>query len=242
MNKLTQEFHKNKFPGFINEKSFDHIMQNFWDCDLPFLELPIKFETYNTLDWLEKNKNIWVRVTSQAFFENLAKQKDEHWFYETHSHGWEEIRMKKDTYEICVPDNIDDMEKLVQKNIIYENAVPDLMRQFENKNLYFEFMSLKKLVPGGWLQPHRDHMNDKKEKFNYIWMPLNDCSFNLKIWPYGYIKHKTGHMYLFNNTAYTHSIINKDDQDRYVFLGKLDLNRSKLNFDLSKEVHNQWYA
>jgi hypothetical protein len=242
MNNLTKEFHKNQFPGWKPNKTFAETMFNFWNSALPFLELPIKFNTEKSLQWLDQNKDLWTRVTSQPLFEELAKKKGEQWFFDTHSDGWEEIRIKKDTWEVCLPNTIENIEQLVQKNIIHSSAIPDLISQFEKNDLYFEFMSLKKLVPGGWLQPHRDHVNDNKEKFNYIWMPLNDCSDNLKIWPYGYIKHKTGFMYLFNNTVHTHSIINQDNKDRFVLLAKLDLNRSKLNFNIEEEVKKQWYS
>lgn len=233
MNRLTFEFHNNNFPGLKIPHTLSDTMQNFWNCDLPFLELPVVFDVDSTKKICLATSQ-WKRVASQDFFEERSKKMGEHWFFNQHSHGWEEIRV------IGCPELKKDQQ--YYKGIEFSpNIIPDLLEQFQSEGMHFEFLSIKKLKPHGWLQPHKDHIHNNMQKFNYFWMPLNDSSENLKIWPHGYVKHKTGKIYLFNNTGYVHSVLNRENFDRYVLLGRFDLKKTKFGFDLTEQARDQWY-
>ena len=234
MNNLTQQFHDNKFPGFSMPNTIEETMHDFWNSNLPFLELPIIFNTNDSVEILKQSKE-WMPVASQDFFENKSKTLGEHWFFNAHSRGWEEIRI------VGCPELKKDQQYYSQIKLV-PDLLPGLISQFNDNNIHFEFLSVKKLKPGGWLQPHKDYIHNNTRKFNYFWMPLNDSSDNLKIWPYGYLKHKTGRVYLFNNTGCVHSVLNRDSIERYVVLGRFDLSKTQFKFNTAEEVEKQWYS
>jgi hypothetical protein len=98
------------------------------------------------------------------------------------------------------------------------------------------------LSPGGYVQPHIDPKIISVPRLSYFWIPLNNSSPSLKIWPMGYVNHQAGNIYLFNNNTWVHSVINQDQKMRYVLTGLIDTEKCSNDFyQLAvKSAKKQW--
>ena len=67
--------------------------------------------------------------------------------------------------------------------------------------------------------------------------------FHIKIYPYGYVQHQTGRMYLLNNPNYVHSVVNYEPNPRYVAL--MTINHHALDSNLENQIFEsakqQWF-
>ena len=264
MNELTTQFHKAKFPEWspklqINEiipglnpteLQINEIMENFWNCSsFPFLEVDLKMasEDFTKAEkWIEQNQKLFKTHQGTAHLYEKAKKNNTDWFFTLHADGWEEIRIKGDITKVSA--DLFDTTKIAPgysddfKLKLYPDALTELIKKFETKGWFFDMITLKKLKPGGWIQPHRDPVQPAYKKLQNFWIPINHISASVKIWPYGIMPNKVGHLYLFNNADYMHSVYNADNSDRYVLVGMLDLTKTKIdNSYLKKCILEQWY-
>jgi len=243
MNELTKQFHNAEFDGWKPTKSYEETIENFWDSDLPFLEIDCDLDIEKIFKEVQKIKDEdWMETQTQTYQKEIHKKNGTDWFYTLHSSGWDEIRLKSYDFKNF---------KKIQKNshdiphqfdvVIKKNLLPKTIDELENKNYDYNFLKISRLKPSGWLHPHKDQISDFGNKLSYMWIPLNDCQKNLKIYPYGYMPCKLGCAYLLNNFDHIHSVLNKDQHDRYVILMKF--NKSKIDMNVIKNaVKQQWYS
>jgi len=244
MNELTRKFHEAEFPGWKPKKTHEEITSNFFDSELPFLEIDIGLDTKEAMAWIESNQQCFIGHELAKKKENDAKKEGRYWYYNNHSEGWEQCwkfgppLLGQDM--LCVSSN--DKVKAEGKKTYFPDSVPGLVEKLNEQGFVFTKFHISKLLPNGWAQPHMDRFHGSFKKLYWIWIPLNDSQPSLKVYPYGYIKPKVGCLYFFSNMGYVHSIVNKDNFSRYVAIGTLDLKNCKLDFDKIKEcVKSQWF-
>lgn len=249
MNVLTREFHCASFPGWTPNKSYETIIKNFWNSELPYLQLDFALnvrEIYKEI--LEVDQSAWIETQSQTYARQKSIANNEHWFFNPHSSGWSSIHIE--------PENVNDKKEQMHKQIITNPHGPlmDYKRKYTGhmlsyrclellKSPYFKKITISRLPPGGWIQPHKDQYMVKEHTLNYMWIPLNECQENLKIYPYGYMPCQVGKSYLLNNFDFIHSVINKDKHDRYVLLITLkNCEEFFSRHNIQKAVKEQWFS
>jgi len=244
MNELTRKFHEAEFPGWKPKKTYEEIINNFFNSELPFLELDIGLDTTEAMQWIESNKKHFIENELTKQQENDAKKEGKFWYFNKHADGWKQCwkfgspLLGQDI--LCI--SSEEKFKAKELRTFVPDAFPGLAEQLHQKGFVFKKFHVSELLPNGWAQPHMDRFHGSFKKLQWVWIPLNDAQPNLKVYPYGYIKPKVGCLYFFSNMGYVHSIINKDNFSRYVAMGTIDLELSKINFDKIKEcVKSQWF-
>lgn len=223
MNRYTKDFHSSTFPGYKVSKTLEEILPNFWHSDqIPFIDIDLKFEHGPTHDWLIDNHHLFVESRSQLQDRLKHEQNDQTWFALSRSNGWKGIHVKGNSYQKT--DIVTSNEKYVAVDTPqFKDAVPEVVESFNNNNLPLKRLWVFCLEPGGWLQPHKDVVPAGSPGLTQFWMPLHDFPECLKIYPYGYLQHQVGHVYLFNNPKFVHSVINQTSENRYAAFGEIDL-------------------
>ena len=108
-----------------------------------------------------------------------------------------------------------------------EKFVTSGMKQFLEKlddDLPFtDLCDIHVCGPGGWLHPHKD-VKEKNEQKLRLWIPLHEFPPCIKIWPFGWVQHKFGKGYIFDNRNWIHALYNFAKYDRYVLILGIDHN------------------
>ncbi len=205
MNKYTRDFHSAEFPGYrVSAPTND---KPFWQRrDLPFVDLDLNLSVDADRQYLEEN---YHELFSEAGSVNVRE-----WYEFPHSSEWKKLVLKNNTSAVEL-----NKHKLVPETrptAVQINTVNVL----EQLGLDILYASVLCLEPNGWLQPHRDQKINAVPPLNYFWIPLSQNLPSLKIWPYGYVESKPGHVYLFNNQDWIHSIRNQQAHRRFVLIGR----------------------
>jgi hypothetical protein len=151
----------------------------------------------------------------------------ETWYSQPRSAGWLENTIIENT-EPCLFHSLHDQQHTVArpKSIVNNNKkLINLCTQvLEPLELSIQFLRIMKLSAGGWIRPHQD-LKEIDHGLCYFWIPLHEFPACLKVFPFGWLQHQYGNMYLFNQGAYIHAVHNHTQQDRYVMLGQFDPNQ-----------------
>lgn len=246
MNRYTQDFHHADFPGYTPGTAWSWDAENFWfRQDIPWIELPIKFDTDATVDYLVKHHDdLFDEITEQKNNALQLKATGRAWFATAHQSGWQQCALSRNHYPALVNQIADtgDFCSILQPTL-HPDVCADLIASIRDAGINIVWADVKSLAPGGWIQPHRDPKIAGTSMLEYFWLPLNDCAANFKFWPAGYLKHKKGHMYLANNQTWLHSVWNRDAWTRYVLVGRIDrhsLSESMLSM-VRDSARQQWF-
>jgi hypothetical protein len=242
MNRYTKEYHQAAFPGFNKPTLSNETLRNFWhSTQIPFVDIDLKFDHTATYNWLLENDHFFSDVRSQLSEKVKQAKYNQEWYEITRSDGWKGIHVKGNVHKKSTSIQGDESSDDVEVTKI-DYAVPDLVRCFEENGLELQCLWVFRLSPGGWLQPHKDLVPPSTPGLAQFWMPLHDFPECLKIYPYGYLKHQVGHLYLFNNPNFVHSAVNQTVKNRYVAFG--EINYKALSEQTSSRIRNllieQW--
>lgn len=236
---LVKNYHEDKFPGWSPTRTYDELIEDPLHNELPFIELDFGWDTTEIYKELSSNENkdLWIPIQNSGRF--LEKE----WYeFEWHE-GWMEIRIKGASPNDGTTTNATHKEK--NRDFLFRSdALPRTQEFIESKNIKFTRLIALKLTPGGFAYPHRDEGKRESQEKNLecFWIPINHCNDNLKVYPYGYVPHKVGNMYLFNNKSYWHSIYNTNNHDRYVLTGRFDSEHSDFPIDMVKQsIKKFWF-
>lgn len=240
MNKFTRDFHLNDFPGHIvPSRRWDY--DEFWyRKDVPWLEVPLRLDTNQVHKELRsQHDSLFSEITEQQNNRLDAINKDRYWFYSEHQYGWQSCVISRKNYPALASQvaNTEFPDQIIQP-VIHADVCRGMLQQFADIGIEVLWTDVKALIPGGWIQPHVDPKVSGTSTMEYFWIPINDCSPNIKIWPAGYITQKLGNMYLVNNQTFPHSVINHDPWTRYVLTGRI--NKNSMNFDLRKLISDSF--
>jgi hypothetical protein len=244
INKFTKDFHSHDFPGWsASGSAWDY--EEFWyRKDIPWLEVPLELKTNNThLELKSQHQSLFSEISEQQNTKLDAINKDRYWFFSDHQFGWQSCVISRKNYPALASQikNTELPEQVIQPTL-HSDVCMDLLNQITDLGLKILWTDVKALIPGGWIQPHVDPKVEGTSTMEYFWIPINDCSPNIKIWPAGYIKQKVGNMYLVNNQTFLHSVINQDPWTRYVLTGRIDKNSlsPELRQLVSDSFQQQW--
>jgi hypothetical protein len=155
-----------------------------------------------------------------AFTANPHHSHNKHdWADPLRSHNWQQlvIRQKPALYKLRAPTSSSTFE--ISNDSFGDVHLEQLLDQLlAPLNVYFHTIKIAKLDKRGWVAPHMDATaNDLG--LCYSWIPLHEFSPCLKLFPWGWLQHEFGKMYLFNHSRYVHAVYNPVDKPRLVIQG-----------------------
>ncbi len=210
--RFTQEFLDSDFTPY------QYFLEDIKDGDTPAVsdlaavEIP-SFDTHliESINQHARSHGVWAPIPSQAMWQD--------WHNQPQSWGWSSVNIKHIPLQIETLNSIVDFEW----DIDADETLTSLCRALFNE-VWHNLVSLKvmKMLPGGWIHPHRDMLATDWKLCNF-WMPLHEFHGGLKIMPWGWLRHSVGNMYLLNSRRYPHAAINPLPYDRLVMIGKFDL-------------------
>jgi hypothetical protein len=246
MNQYTADFHAADFPGYRPTGVWSWDPETFWyRTDIPWVELPIKFDTHHSAKILEQEHHVLFDEIAEQQNRRLHNQSQgRSWFATEHQKGWQQCAILRDHYPaLAAQISGTQMPAEVVRPRLHPEVCQDIRERMRELGIRLHWADVKALAPGGWIQPHRDPKVQGTTTMEYFWMPLNPCAANLKFWPAGYLQHRCGYIYLVNNQTWLHSVINTDSWTRYVLVGRID--RHSLNAELlhmtNCSVKQQWF-
>jgi hypothetical protein len=231
MNQYTIDFHQAEFPGYVPSQSFEETVENFWYTrNIPFVDTGIDIDASKTYQWLIENDHL--------FKTNCSDYHRNQWFSTARCASWTRIAVSGDDYKTY---NLQTQDPDIT---YYPDAVPDLVSELARVNLPVNRIKIFRLGAQGWADPHVDAPIPGSLVMNHIWLPLHDFPTSMKVYPYGYIKHRAGRIYLLNNNHYVHSVINTSDFPRYVALLKVDTQRLPTSTweQIKANLKQQWFS
>ena len=143
------------------------------------------------------------------------------WYTPPVSQGWSILGIKDDDKFSLKKHNSE--ETFQRKSAHVDDAVLDKLTQelFQTFGCTPARALVLKLDPGGWVAPHLDRYTVDMGLCSF-WIPLHDFDSCMKVFPLGWLKHKYGSMYLFNQSHYLHAVRNTESRPRFVMVGKID--------------------
>lgn len=146
------------------------------------------------------------------------------WYLDPRSEGWTVVNIKNRNQIDSFRDSNDVYVEVPLEKI--RNNSKELMVTELCQNIFghwwdnLEKLRILRLAPGGWCTPHKDVLGTKYGLCNF-WMPLHEFSTKgFKIFPLGFLKHRVGSLYLFEQSKYPHAIQQLEPEYRYVIVGK----------------------
>jgi len=245
MNKLTQDFHTEKFPGFVPDFSYEQCIDQLWKSKtIPCIDTKIDLSVDKTHEWLVEHDHLFVNHYTSKDLDEHIKKENAGWYTSPNKSGWYSIGVFGEDFKNVGVFSGGNPLVFETKQKKYPEAVPDLIKQFNLHNLPVYRLHILRLAPGGWLAPHLDKKIKGSPILTHGWIALNDSNSSLKIYPTGNIPHKTGRMYLFNNVNFLHSVVNSDTKPRYAALFKIDENNLSTTLwnHLQQMVKEQWFT
>lgn len=208
MDQLTSDFFSNPFPGLSDNIE---IQNDILSSNLPVVEVPLDID-YKHLLALSKQIPIDEVIRSTYPYEKTPRLQ-----------GWDMQILWSDG--TVVPWVKDLYYKVFADAIPYKSAegpAENIKNKLAEYGITARTCMVSKFSPGGYLRPHRD-ISLTPRPLSYFWLPLNSpTGSELKIYPLGTVNINLGCMYLLNQENYTHAVINRSNEDRYVLVGYLD--------------------
>jgi len=244
--KFTRDFFEADFPGFNPSHDWNDIEKNIWEAPLPFIELECGLDHSETYKLVEQAADHFIEMPGEQIRRTEKITIGDSWFYSSHIEGWKQLPIYGEMYTmkkiIQSGNNLDlyeDFKKLLWKPNIYFGKY--LLPQLEKLGCAIKRLVIDSLETNGWVRPHQD--SDQGRPLTHAWIPLHNFDPCLKIWPYGFLKHKLGNIYLLANSKFPHSVINTMPYRRYVAIIKIDEENCSPSFqDFVKEsAKKQWF-
>jgi hypothetical protein len=173
-------------------------------------------------DILQKIYN-YLCIIDHKFIPNPHHSRHKHdWADPARSYNWDQIvvRQRTTAYKLHIPteNNTFEIGNEILGDVYLEQLVDQLLAPLGVK---FYTIKITKLGPHGWVSPHMDAVA-KDLGLGYAWIPLHEFPTCLKIFPWGWLQHQFGKMYLFNHSRYVHAVHNPVGKSRLVILCSFD--------------------
>jgi hypothetical protein len=136
------------------------------------------------------------------------------WYSSQRSHGWTTVTIRDQR-----PTSND---SYLTKQVLHDDTAlkygQDIFGSWWN---CIDKLRILCLDSSGWCFPHCDIRTDIEYGLCNFWIPLHEFPSNgFKIFPLGFLQHRVGSMYLFNQSKFPHAIRNIEIEKRYVLVGK----------------------
>lgn len=188
-----------------------------------------------------------VREMSETFPDIATRDLFRHWWTrDVRNQGWKELSVIIMENGMELVHDANQTVSLPERQACQDLDLKDMLLDiFSSRGLAIKNLMIFKLEPNGWIQPHVDRMLDYPG-LSYFWMPLHDFPPCLKIWPYGWLHHRLGSMYLFNHSKYVHAAVNQTNQGRYILGGRVEINSLPAwfvdTFNLADQDHHRLWS
>ena len=226
MEPLLKHFFDNTFPGFNDTVTLeDPILRT----NVPLLDLDLGIDVDSLLA-LVKQCELSPVIHKIYPYEHYPRIHN--FFY---SSLWCDGSMEgllTDIYNKAPTPNLE----VLQPNKLSQKIRDELAKY--NLNIRACFLSV--LDPGGYIRPHRD-MRAIDHPLNYFWLPLEDVpESELKVYPYGTVDVKLGHLYMLNQENFTHAVVNLSNSRRHVIVGHLHNPVPELKTIIENNLRSQY--
>lgn len=245
--KFTRDFFEADFPGFVPSQAWKDVEKNIWEASLPFIELKCGLDHSDTHKLLVDHSDVHlIDMPGEQIRQMEKKSTGNLWFYSAHSEGWKQLPIFGEMYtskKIIISDEkidlYEDFKKLLWKPNPYYGKY--LLPQLKKLGCEIKRLVVDTLDTNGWVRPHQD--SDHGKPLAYAWIPLHNFNPCLKIWPYGFLKHTLGNIYLLANSKFPHSVINTMFDRRYVAVIRIDEENCSTAFKnfVIDSAKKQWY-
>lgn len=244
MNKLTAQFFESPFPGWWPTQNFESVWQNFWsNRQIPFVELSLSLETQTSYHWAQNHDDLFSPSWHQAQAEQQAQATAQQWYRLPHCHGrWDLHIFGTWPQKKKLLDHSPDIDLDHSHRQAHGHALRDLEPQLRQLGMDVSAMTLARLDPGGWLEPHKDPITSD-QTMAHVWIPLHHSAAKIKIWPWGDMPQQPGHVYLLNNQSFVHSIVNFDQCARYVVTARINPRNTdqSMLMKIQQALRQQWF-
>jgi hypothetical protein len=244
INNFTKDFHNANFFGTGAAITVD--WSEFWtNTAIPWLELELNLNTLASYQWVLDHQHLFIENLYQKAQKQKNKDLGHDWFCKPNSDGWEALYVLGDPPVFKNLIGNSNSIPLSVNPVLHHDAIPDFQLQLKALGITVTKLEILKLKVGGWIQPHMDKKYTDGQKnltLNRVWTPLHDFSQCLKVYPFGYIAHKTGNGYLLNNENFMHSVVNQDRVDRYVAIWSFDVDTFPMELlnKLKSDFYKRW--
>lgn len=215
--RFTQEFLQTDFEVYKNQFASVSITDNLQTTQVPAMPVSLRLDL---LQQIYKQ----AQISEQDFQPTVTGSLFRAWYRQPRSSGWHELTVKESQqpHQFTMAHNTSQSVARPQSKITKNTKLLETsMQLFADLNIQLESLRIMKLEPQGWIHPHRDR-TQVSYGLCYFWIPLHEFAPCLKIFPYGWLQHRLGNMYLFNQNSYVHAAVNQSSQDRYVMIGRFD--------------------
>lgn len=217
MNAYCTDFLHSDFSHWRSHTDLE-LTDNLYHSDIPAVEIKgLAIETITDV--------YQACLTNQQEFRpmhtaNIARD----WYFRPRTAGWNEICVNFDasTHRIL---RLHDSHE-AQDQILPVPTANEAIRNaceifFHRHDLDLVDTFILRLDAGGWIGPHIDKKN-VDPGLTYFWMPLHDFAGPvMKVFPWGWLQHRLGCLYLFNHCRYVHAVTNGSADPRFVMTGRI---------------------
>lgn len=216
MNTYCQQFLEADFTPWTPARVFHS--HDIKQSELPALEIP-GFDV-EKISRLETK----VRACTGSFGDNASRDLFKHWWTKDRRHqGWKELTVIPMSNGMEFAHDSQQTVARPQTPVFDDPELHNLVTDvFESRGISLYNLMILKLEPHGWIQPHIDRMIDYPG-LSYFWMPLHEFPPCVKIWPWGWLPHRLGCMYLLNHSRYLHAAVNQTNMDRFILSGRIKI-------------------
>lgn len=226
MDQLVKDFYHNLFPGFDETVTLE---DSILATRVPVVDLDLNI-----------NVNKLLEISKDIHIETVIRER---YPYEKHSRipGWQQKMLWSEGTQSTLINDV--YYQRIDPN--YPVIEPDdQAQQIQNELLTYgldlKTCWLSTLEPKGYIRPHRD-IGLLTNPLSYFWLPLeNPPLAELKIYPYGTVDVKLGHIYLLNQESFVHSAINMSNIRRHVIIGHLKEPNDQLKTIITNSIKSQY--
>ena len=217
MNRYCQQFLDADFSSHRLERKMDTSLDLF-HSDLPAVQVP-GLDT----DLLDE---IYHACTSnpQEFRPLHTSVIGKDWYFSPRTSGWTEICVKYEaaSHRILSLHTNDEAKDQISPTLTQNQTILQAcQRFFDHNGIQTIDTFVLSLAPDGWIGPHIDKKN-VDPGLTYFWMPLHDFAGPvMKVFPWGWLRHQFGSLYLFNHCRYVHAVCNSTAVPRMVMTGRM---------------------
>lgn len=233
MNIYTQTFHKAQFPGYtLAADSIAGDQSFWWRRDIPVVDVDVGLDLRDDLAYVKQHHDDLFTEMHSSVNRRMAAEKDQRsWYHTEHAQGWEQCIVVggSDYEERPIIAGTSKTETFFEPEA-HPELIQNVLQQMQDLGIAIRRLNIATLQPGGWVQPHIDPKLQEVPPLSHFWIPMNDSDPSLKIWPYGYLHHQAGHIYLHNNHHWVHSAVNFNNYVRYVMLGLIEVDLCSQEF------------
>jgi hypothetical protein len=167
-----------------------------------------------------------AKFLSDSFLVKSSQTNQDKWFAEKRSQVWHELQIIPHDYGYINHHDGSKNFSTTLADTFEDQTIKDIVKKlFHKREFPIVHAQIFRLGKDGWIAPHMDTMTDNIG-LGYFWMPLHQFPPCIKVFPWGWLNHQVGNLYMLNNSKYVHAVKNQLLEDRLVLIGRLDISKT----------------